>query len=198
MSQYLVQPRTLVSRAMRESRQGHSGGVFWLTGLSGAGKSTLAHRVEQELFALGMNIVVLDGDIIRHGLCAGLGFSPEDRAENIRRIAELSHILADRGMVCLCAFITPLKEHRELARRIVGADYHEVYIACPVEECEKRDVKGFYKLAREGKIQNYTGISAPYDEPEQPELRLDTDQWSEDQCAAQLKIYILEHIRRTA
>ena len=195
MAEFLVRPRTLVSRAMREERQGHRGAVFWLTGLSGAGKSTLAHRVEQQLFALGMNIVVLDGDIIRHGLCAGLGFSPEDRAENIRRIAELAHVLVERGHVCLCAFITPLAAHRALARSIVGADYHEIYIACPVEECERRDVKGFYRLAREGRIANYTGISAPYEPPQAPGLRIDTDRYTEEQCAAQLKIFILERIR---
>lgn len=186
----LCKPRQLVSRSMREARQGHKGGVFWMTGLSGSGKSTLAHLLEKDFFAAGINAIVLDGDVIRHGLCAGLGFSQADRAENIRRIAELALIFAGQGTVCFCAFITPLAEYREQARAIIGDDYHEIYIDCPLEECERRDVKGYYRLARQGRIREYTGISAPYDVPDTPDLKIETARYSLDECLEQLKTYI--------
>lgn len=190
----LCKPRQLVTRAMREAKHGHRGGVFWLTGLSGSGKSTLAHLLERDLFAAGINAIVLDGDVIRHGLCAGLGFSKADRAENIRRIAELALILAGQGLVCLCAFITPLAEYREQARAIIGQDYHEIHIDCPLEECERRDVKGYYRLARQGRIREYTGISAPYDIPQAPDLRIETARYPLDECLGRLKAYILARI----
>ncbi len=179
---HLTAPQAFVDRADREMRNGHRGGVFWFTGLSGSGKSTIAHAVEKQLFAENIHVTVLDGDIIRHGLCSDLSFSPEGRAENIRRIAELSTILAKQGVVCLAAFISPLRTYRQLARNIIGEDFNEIFVSCSVEECELRDVKGYYKLAREGKIKNYTGISAPYEEPENAELCVKTDSFTETVC----------------
>ncbi len=187
---YLMSPNSYVTLSMRHAKNGHKGGVFWFTGLSGAGKSTIAHKVEENLFQQGLLVNVLDGDVIRTGLCSDLSFSPEGRAENIRRIAELSRILSLQGFICLCAFISPLKEHRDIARRVLQDHFYEIFISCPVEECEKRDVKGFYKLAREGKIQNYTGISAPYDIPLQPDLLVETHLESEQQCVAKVQAFI--------
>jgi adenylylsulfate kinase len=172
---YLLSPKELVSRQMREEKKRQKSAVFWFTGLSGSGKSTIAHGVEHELFQQGFDAVVFDGDAIRHGLCGDLGFSAQDRLENIRRIAEVSRLFARNNIICLCAFISPLAEHRKMARQIIGDDYHEIYVSCSLEECERRDVKGFYQLAREGKIKNYTGVSAPYDAPTNPQLRIETD-----------------------
>lgn len=177
---------------MFEARQGHRGGVFWMTGLSGAGKSTLAHATEKELFAKGFNIRVLDGDIIRHGLCSDLSFSVEDRCENIRRIAQVSLLMVQQGIICLCAFITPLQQHREISRKIIGNDYYEIFVSCPLEECERRDIKGFYKLAREGKIKEYTGISSPYDTPLCADLTIETVIKEESICVKNLCSYIIK------
>jgi adenylylsulfate kinase len=171
---FLLSPKELVSRRMREEKKHHKSAVFWFTGLSGSGKSTIAHGVEKELFDLGIDAVVFDGDAIRSGLCGDLRFSSPDRLENIRRIAEVSRLFVHNNIICLCAFISPLHEHRQLARQIIGGDFHEIYLSCPLEECERRDVKGFYKLAREGKIQGYTGISAPYEVPLHAALEIDT------------------------
>ncbi len=187
---YLTAPRSHVTLPMRHSKNGHKGAVFWFTGLSGAGKSTIAHEVEKILFEQGKQVIVLDGDVIRHGLCADLSFSPTGRAENIRRIAELSNIFAKQGFICLCAFITPLKIYREMAEVIIEDDFYEVYISCSLEECEARDVKGYYKLAREGKIKNYTGISAPYEEPEQAALVIPTENVSIEECVAKTISFI--------
>ncbi len=191
---YLTSPRTLVSPHMRYKRNGHKGGVFWFTGLSGSGKSTIAHAVEERLFNKGMLVNVLDGDVIRTGLCSDLSFSPEGRSENIRRIAELSRILALQGFICLCAFISPLKRDRDIARAILQDDFYEIFISCPLEECERRDVKGYYALAREGKIKNYTGISAPYDIPENPLLTVETHLHSKDACVASVQAFIEKNI----
>ncbi len=187
---YLSAPRSHVTLNMRHAQHGHRGGVFWFTGLSGAGKSTIAHGVEKILFERGAQVIVLDGDVIRHGLCADLSFSPQGRAENIRRIAELSHIFVKQGFVCLCAFISPLKAHRKMAHDIIGDVFHEIYISCSVETCETRDVKGYYALARQGKIKEYTGISAPYEKPESAALIIDTEKMSEQQSVAQALAFI--------
>ncbi len=195
--QNLIAPRSHVSLAMRHAQNGHKGGVFWFTGLSGAGKSTIAHLVEQKLFAQNMLINVLDGDIIRTGLCSDLSFSPEGRAENVRRIAEIARILSMQGFICLCAFISPLKQHRDIARHVLQEYYHEIYVSCPLEECERRDVKGYYKLAREGKIKNYTGISAQYDTPVNPDLLLETNKFSMDECATMVQEFILQNVKNT-
>ncbi len=187
---FLTPPRSHISLDMRHTHNGHKGGVFWFTGLSGAGKSTIAHEVEKKLFNQNMLINVLDGDIIRSGLCSDLSFSPEGRAENIRRIAEIGRILSSQGFICLCAFISPLKIHRDIARNVLQDLYHEIYISCPVEECERRDVKGYYKMAREGKIKNYTGISAPYDTPTNPDLIVKTFNQDLEISVAQVENFI--------
>ena len=164
-----------VTRERREQRNRHKGAVVWFTGLSGAGKSTIAHSVEERLFQLGCQSYVFDGDNVRHGLCSDLGFSEEDRSENIRRIAEMCNLFVDAGVIALTAFISPLHRDREMVRNLMGKDFLEVYCHCPVEVCEQRDVKGLYKKARAGEIDNFTGISAPYEEPEDPDLVIDTD-----------------------
>lgn len=190
---HLVAPRSHVSQEMREDKQAHTGVVFWLTGLSGAGKSTLAHAAEEALFAAGYNIIVLDGDAIRSGLCNDLGFSPEDREENNRRVAELAKLFVRNGTVCICAFISPAHKARAAAREIVGhAYFREVYIACSPEECERRDVKGFYKKARTGEIKNYTGVSSGYEDPANPELLIRTDTSTVSDCTKILVEYIQE------
>ncbi len=156
--------------------------MFWFTGLSGSGKSTIAHAIEKILFDQGLQITVFDGDNVRHGLCGDLSFSVEGRRENIRRIAEVAKLFAENGTICLCAFITPLEEYRQSIKHILGDDYYEIFIKCSVEECEKRDVKGYYKLAREGKIKNYTGISAPFETPKNPDFMIDTENCTLDEC----------------
>ncbi len=189
---YLTAPRSHVTYDMRIKRNNHKGAVFWFSGLSGAGKSTLAHEVEKNLFQAGMQVTVLDGDVIRTGLCSDLSFSEGARNENIRRIAELSRILAIQGHICMCAFISPLKIHRQIAKNVIQDFYHELYISCSIEECEHRDVKGYYKLARTGKIKNYTGISSPYEAPEHPNLIIKTDLYSKNECVQQVQDYILQ------
>lgn len=142
-----------------------------------------------------MRAFVFDGDNVRHGLCGDLSFSPAARTENIRRIAEVSKLFTENGTICMCAFISPLKEYRQLAREIVGEmDFYEIYITCPLEICEERDVKGYYKLAREGKIKNYTGISASYEIPEAPDLVIDTDKETLEESVARVKDFILSEI----
>ncbi len=192
----LIAPRSRVSQQMREERQGHRGMAFWLTGLSGSGKSTLAHEVEERLFRMGCNIVVFDGDAIRGGLCRDLGFSHEDRLENNRRIAEVAKLFVRAGSICLCAFISPAREHRETARAVIGEDaFREVFVDCPAEECERRDVKGFYSKARQGLIRNYTGVSAGYEIPERPECVIRTEARPVNTCADELVAFILESVR---
>lgn len=157
--------------------------VYWFTGLSGAGKSTLVNAVAVQLYQRGYIIKVLDGDIIRQGLCSDLGFSLEDRQENIRRIAEVAKLFMESGVIVLCAFITPTETLRDQARDIVGADrFKQIYIKCPLEVCESRDVKGLYAKARQGKIVGFTGIDSPYEEPAQPDIILDTAQATISQC----------------
>ncbi len=164
-------------RMARESRwaaNGHSGGVLWLTGLSGAGKSTLAFEVEKRMFEEGYQVYVLDGDNIRYGLSSDLGFSPEDRVENIRRVGEIAALFADAGSVVVTAFISPYRHDRELARQAMSDSFHEVYLSAGLDVCEGRDPKGLYKKARRGEIPEFTGVSAPYEAPEHPELTIDT------------------------
>jgi bifunctional enzyme CysN/CysC len=177
-SQNLTSVTHRVTTEMRHELNGHSGGVLWFTGLSGAGKSTIAIAVEQRLFALGYQVYVLDGDNIRHGLNTNLGFSPDDRAENIRRVGEVAALFADAGFIVISAFISPYRSDRERARhgtdRLGPGRFHEVYIKALLSTCESRDPKGLYKLARAGKIADFTGISAPYEPPEGPDLMVDT------------------------
>jgi len=170
-----------VTRARRERANGHRSAVLWFTGLSGAGKSTIAHATEERLHQLGCRTYVLDGDNVRHGLCGDLGFSIEDRHENIRRIGEMAKLFADAGIVTLTAFISPLRADRDRVRRLAGNDFIEVYCRCPIEVCEARDVKGLYKKARTGEIKDFTGVSSPYEEPDSPELTLDSGRMTIEQ-----------------
>lgn len=196
---HLIAPRSLVSQEMREEKQPHVGMVFWLTGLSGAGKSTLAHMAEASLFAEGCNVVVFDGDAVRSGLCGDLGFSPEDRKENNRRIAEVAKLFMRSGAICLCAFISPSASVRRQVREIVGPAYfREVFVACSVEECERRDVKGFYKKARQGIIKNYTGVGAGYEEPANPDCCICTENAAPEESAGLLLTFIKKETGKRA
>ena len=185
-SSNVVWHHSRISRQQRERLNGHRGAVLWFTGLSGAGKSTLAHAVEERLHELGLHTYVMDGDNVRHGLCGDLGFSDIARRENIRRIAEVSKLFADAGMVVITAFISPFREDRAVARNLLADDFHEIYCRCSLEVCESRDVKGLYKRARAGEIRDFTGISSPYEEPLSPELVVDTDRSSLDKCVEQV------------
>lgn len=161
--------------------------MVWLTGLSGAGKSTIANELELRLQRLGRLTYVLDGDNVRANLCSDLGFSPEDRKENIRRIAEVARLFADAGLVCIVAFISPYRADRDRARAIVPPGrFIEVYLSTPLEVCERRDVKGLYAKARAGLVTEFTGISAPYEAPVKPELELRTDNLDLDECVTRL------------
>jgi len=164
-----------VDKQARWRANSHRGGILWFTGLSGAGKTTLALELEQALFSKGWQAYVLDGDNVRHGLSSDLAFSPADRTENIRRIGEVAGLFADAGFIVLTAFISPYRADRELARRAASDAFHEVYLEADVEACEKRDPKGLYVKARRGEIPEFTGISAPYEVPENPELVIDTE-----------------------
>ncbi len=161
-----------VSREQRQNNTGHPGKVIWFTGLSGSGKSTIANAVDEVLNGRGLKTYILDGDNIRMGLNGDLGFSPEDRKENIRRIANVAKLFADSGTIVLTAFISPYEEDRQMAREIIGDDYVEVFVDTPLDECEKRDPKGLYKKARAGEIKGFTGIDAPYEEPTNAEVKL--------------------------
>ncbi len=183
-----------VTSGQRALRNGHRGWVVWLTGLSGSGKSTIANELERELFNLGKQAFVLDGDKLRHGLCSDLGFSPEDRKENIRRVGEVARLFADSGIICITAFISPYRSDRELARRAAEADqFIEVFVNAPLSVCEQRDPKGLYAKARANEIKEFTGISAPYEAPEKPNLELRTDQLSLEESVAKILDYL--HLR---
>ena len=172
MSKNLTKHSFTVSRKQREKNTGHPGKVIWFTGLSGSGKSTIANAVDEVLNGRGLSTYILDGDNIRMGLNKDLGFSPEDRKENIRRIANVAKLFADSGKIVLTAFISPYEEDRQMAREIIGDDYVEVFVDTPLDECEKRDPKGLYKKARAGEIKGFTGIDAPYESPTKAEVRL--------------------------
>ena len=174
-SSNVVKHRATVTRSRREKQNKHRSVIIWFTGLSGSGKSTLAHSVEEELHKAGCRTFVFDGDNVRHGLCANLSFSEEDRHENIRRIGEMSKLFIEAGVIALTAFISPYKIDRERVRALVSEnDIIEIFCDSPLSVCEERDVKGLYKKARTGEIRNYTGISSPYEKPEHPDLVLDT------------------------
>jgi len=180
-----------VTRAEREKKFGHRGCTVWMTGLSGSGKSTLANALDDALWERGIRSYVLDGDNIRHGLNKDLGFSPEDRTENIRRIGEVAKLFTDAGIINTTAFISPYREDRDRARSIQGeGDFIEVYVRASVEECEKRDTKGLYAKARAGKIPEFTGISAPYEEPLNPEVVVDTETQSVEESLAVILKYL--------
>lgn len=186
--------RGKVTSRQRELRNGHTGAVLWLTGLSSAGKSTIATELERELFNLGRHAYVLDGDNIRHGLGANLGFSPRDRTENIRRVGEVAKLFADAGMICITAFISPYREDRDMVRKLLPEGcFIEVYVNAPLEICEQRDPKGLYARARANEIKEFTGISAPYEPPQKPELELRTDQLTVAECITRVLEYLQVH-----
>ncbi len=176
-----------VSPDERAKRIGHRGGVIWFTGLSAAGKSTVATELERELFNFGKLVYLLDGDNVRHGLCSDLGFSPEDRRENIRRVGEIAKLFADAGLICIAAFISPYRCERERVRHMLPpGKFIEVYVNAPIEVCEQRDTKGLYAKARNGEIKEFTGISAPYEPPANPEIELRTDKLYVAECVARI------------
>lgn len=177
----------LIQRADRETLNRHRSVILWFTGLSGAGKSTLAHAVEQALYAKNCRTFVFDGDNVRHGLCADLGFHPEDRIENIRRVGEMAKLFIEAGVIALTAFISPFRADRDRVRALVSPeDFIEIYCACPLDICEQRDVKGLYAKARQGLIPEFTGISSPYEAPEHPELVVETGTQSLEKSVEQV------------
>lgn len=189
----IVWHHATVTKARREALNNHKAVNLWFTGLSGSGKSTLAHAIEERLHQLGCRTFVFDGDNVRHGLCSDLGFSVEDRSENIRRIGEMVNLFLQAGVIALTAFISPLKQDREKVRAIVGEDHFvEIYCACSLEICEHRDVKGLYKKARAGLITNYTGISSPYEAPENPTLHLDSGSAPLEECVERVISFLKE------
>ena len=187
MNNNIVRHHASVTRARREQMQGHPSLVLWFTGLSGSGKSTLAHAVEERLFQEGRHTFVFDGDNVRHGLCGDLGFSAQDRSENLRRIGEMAKLFIEAGIISLTAFISPLRADRQHLRAIFQpGEFIEIYCDCSLEVCEQRDVKGMYRRARAGEIPDFTGISAPYEAPENPELVIHTAEQSLEQCVEQV------------
>ena len=187
----IVWHHSTVTRAARAHQRGHRSAILWFTGLSGAGKSTLANAVNSALFEQGLACYVLDGDNIRHGLCSDLGFSDADRVENIRRIGEVAKLFLDAGVVVLTAFVSPFQADRARARELVEAgDFIEIHCAADLEVCEERDTKGLYAKARAGQIKDFTGISSPYEAPEQPELRIDTGCQSLEDCVQQVLAHL--------
>jgi len=191
MKKNVVWHHPIISRRHREQQNGHRSFILWFTGLSGAGKSTLAHRVEEILFQHGCRTYVLDGDNVRHGLCADLGFSPENRKENIRRIGEAAKLFMDAGVIVLTAFISPYREDRQTVRSLAGqGEFIEIFCNAPLAVCEERDVKGLYGKARRGEIKEFTGISSSYEEPENPELVIMTGEHNLHACANQIISYL--------
>jgi adenylylsulfate kinase len=190
-SSNIIWHRPTVTRQRRERQNDHGSAILWFTGLSGAGKSTLAHALEERLHQLQCKTFVLDGDNVRHGLCGDLGFSDEDRQENIRRVGETAKLFVEAGVITLTAFISPFQADRQRVRDLAPEDFIEIYCRCSLELCEARDVKGLYKRARKGEIKEFTGISSPYEEPEDPELTIDTGTLPLGECV-ELVIDFLE------
>jgi adenylylsulfate kinase len=183
-----------VTKEARRRLNRHNSVVLWFTGLSGSGKSTIANAVEKQLYEKGLRTYLLDGDNIRHGINQDLSFNPSDRKENIRRIGEISKLFVDAGMIVITAFISPYLEDRSLARSVLEeGEFIEVYIKCSLDECEKRDPKGLYKKARTGEISEFTGISSPYEEPNSPEITIETDRLSIKESAEQVIHYLMEN-----
>ena len=183
-----------VTKQDRQQLHGHKSATLWFTGLSGSGKSTISVELEKALFERKKHAFRLDGDNVRHGLNKNLGFSPEDRQENIRRIGEVSKLMVDAGLITITAFISPYREDRDNVRAILDDDeFIEIYTQCSVEECERRDPKGLYKKARTGEIPEFTGISAPYEEPRNPEITIDTEQLDVKDAVTQILNYLEEH-----
>lgn len=176
-----------ITKKERQNLHGHKSYILWFTGLSGSGKSTIANAVENKLYELGISTYILDGDNLRNGLNQDLGFSAEDRKENIRRVGEVAKLFVDSGIVVLATFISPYRSDRETLRNSMGyGEFIEIYVNCPLENCEKRDPKGLYKKARKGEIKDFTGISSPYEKPVNPEIILNSNQYSVEECALQV------------
>ncbi len=190
-SSNVVWHQATVTRERRATQNGHRSVILWFTGLSGAGKSTLAHAVEEQLHQLAIHTFVFDGDNVRHGLCSDLGFSDADRQENIRRIGEMAKLIIEAGVIALTAFISPFRADRDRVRALADdRDFIEIYCRSSVEVCESRDVKGLYARARAGEIKAFTGISSPYEEPENAELIVDTGTMPLDACVEQVLTYL--------
>lgn len=186
-----------ISKEERRSLNGHKSMLLWFTGLSGAGKSTISIALERELFNRGLRTYVLDGDNIRFGLNKDLGFKPEDRKENIRRIGEVAKLMVDAGGIILAAFISPYREDRNMVRKLFQEDeFIEIYIKCSLEECKNRDPKGLYKKASNGEIKNFTGIDAPYEEPLSPEITIETNNSTVEESVQLLIDYLLGECKR--
>ena len=188
---HIVRHNGYVTRHDRNHLNRHDSGIVWLTGLSASGKSTIAHHIEKNLFQSGIRTYVFDGDNIRHGLNSNLGFSAEDRTENLRRIVEVSKLFVDAGMVVLASFITPLNKQRTFIRGLMeGYNFIEIYVRCDIDECIRRDPKGLYKKAQAGIIKNYTGISSPFEEPDNPDLTVDTQKLSIQESVDLIQEYL--------
>lgn len=192
-SNNIIWHHTTVTKTDRQQINGHKSCVLWFTGLSGSGKSTLANAVDYTLFKQGFRSYVLDGDNIRHGLNSDLSFRPEDRKENIRRIGEVAKLLIDSGQIVSSAFISPFREDRELVRAMFeSGEFIEIYLNCPIHVCEDRDPKGLYKKARKGEIADFTGISSPYEAPQNPEIIIETNKQTIKQSVAEIISYLKE------
>ncbi len=192
MKENIIRHNYQIKKSDRQKLNKHNSFLVWFTGLSGSGKSTIANAVEQELYQQGITTYTLDGDNVRKGLNSDLTFSPEDRKENIRRIAETANLMIDAGLVVLAAFVSPYKKDRENIKNIVkDVNFVEIYINTSIEECERRDVKGLYKKARAGKIKNMTGISAPYEAPEHPDIEIKTEEYTIEAAAS----IIIQHLQ---
>ena len=193
MPPHLLAIEHRISAAERSPLNGHSGGILWLTGLSGAGKSTIAFELERRLVYRGYRAFVLDGDNLRRGISADLGFSPRDRAENVRRVGEVAALFAEAGLIAITAFISPYRADRDRVRAAHAGCFHEIFINAPLEVCEARDVKGLYARARAGEIQQFTGISAPYEPPPAPELEIPSGEWPLARCVTELERYVARY-----
>jgi adenylylsulfate kinase len=197
MKENIISHNYQVSKTDRREKNKHNSFLIWFTGLSGSGKSTIANVVEQELYRLGVKTYTLDGDNIRKGINNDLTFAPEDRTENIRRIAEIGGLMVDAGLVTLAAFVSPYKKDRANVKKIIkDVNFVEVFVNTSVEECEKRDVKGLYKKARAGEIKNMTGISAPYEAPENPDIEIKTEEKTIEEAVQEIINYIKPKLKQ--
>ena len=194
----MTRPRFTVDKPARSAQKNQKACVLWLTGLSGAGKSTTANAVDQRLRALGRHSYILDGDNLRHGLTKDLGFTPADRVENVRRVAEVAKLFVDAGLIVLVAVISPFRDQRRMARRIMEeGEFIEIFVDAPLEVCEQRDPKGLYRKARTGEIKNFTGLDSPYEPPENPDIVLKTAERSVDDLAEQVIAYLRSKVDQT-
>ncbi|MCB9747031.1 MAG: adenylyl-sulfate kinase [Candidatus Omnitrophica bacterium] len=193
MNENIIPHEAIIKKQDRWRLNQHKSVILWFTGLSGSGKSTLSHKLEAALYERGVRTYVLDGDNVRKGMNKDLGFAPEDRKENIRRIGEMTKLFMDCGIIMMTAFISPYREDRAMVRSLVEkSEFVEVYMKCSVDVCERRDVKGLYKKARAGEIKNFTGISAPYEEPQNPEIVIESDAMTLDESVAKIVQYLEE------